>query len=105
VTQVFPPFEIPNWAERLVIVVIVLGFPIALVFAWVFDLTRHGLVRTEDMSSAARVDISPPANATTEKSFAVLPFNDLRAAKIHAFFGEGIAEVIHIDLVTIHGTR
>ena len=105
VTQVFPPFEIPNWAERLVIVVIVLGFPIALVFAWVFDLTRHGLVRTEDMSSAARVDISPPANATTEKSIAVLPFNDLSAAKDHAYFGEGIAEELLGALAKVDGLR
>ena len=105
VTQVFPPFEIPNWAERLVIVVILLGFPIALVFAWVFDLTRHGIVRTEDMSSVARVDISPPANATTEKSIAVLPFNDLSAAKDHAYFGEGIAEELLGALAKVDGLR
>src|SRR5437016_3387388 len=105
VTQVFPPFEIPNWAERLVIVVILLGFPIALVFAWVFDLTRHGIVRTEDTSSAARVDISPPANATTEKSIAVLPFNDLSAAKDHAYFGEGIAEELLGALAKVDGLR
>ena len=105
VTQVFPPFEIPNWAERLVIVVILLGFPIALVFAWVFDLTRHGIVRTEDTSSAARVDISRPANATTEKSIAVLPFNDLSAAKDHAYFGEGIAEELLGALAKVDGLR
>src|SRR5438309_247706 len=105
VTQVFPPFEIPNWAERLVIVVILLGFPIALVFAWVFDLTRHGIVRTEDTSSAARVDISPPASATTEKSIAVLPFNDLSAAKDHAYFGEGIAEELLGALAKVDGLR
>jgi len=51
VTQVFPPFEIPNWAERLVIVAIVLGFPIALVLAWIYDFTRHGIVRTEEAQS------------------------------------------------------
>src|SRR5439155_23684351 len=101
----FPPFEIPNWAERLLIVVILLGFPIALVFAWVFDLTRHGIVRTEDMSSVARVDISPQANATTEKSIAVLPFNDLSAAKDHAYFGEGIAEELLGALAKVDGLR
>src|SRR6266536_1633200 len=62
VTQVFPPFEIPNWAERLVIIAIVVGFPIALVFAWIYDFTRHGIIRTEELSSGsgARVEISPP---------------------------------------------
>src|SRR5207302_8808097 len=38
-TQVFPFFEIPNWAVRLVVLAIVIGFPIALVIAWAFDLT------------------------------------------------------------------
>ena len=49
VTQVFPPFEVPNWAERLVIIAIVLGFPIALVFAWIYDITSHGIVRTQEV--------------------------------------------------------
>src|SRR5207302_7792522 len=38
-TQVFPFFEIPNWAVRLVVLAIVIGFPIALVIAWAFELT------------------------------------------------------------------
>ncbi len=42
-TQVFPFFEIPNWAVRLVVLAIVMGFPVALVIAWVFELTPQGL--------------------------------------------------------------
>jgi len=48
-TQVFPFLEIPNWAIRLVIMLIVIGFPIALVIAWAFELTPEGLKRTEDI--------------------------------------------------------
>jgi TolB-like protein len=48
-TQVFPIFEIPNWAARLIVLVIVIGFPIALVIAWAFELTPEGLKRTEDV--------------------------------------------------------
>src|ERR1700752_4511656 len=48
-TQVFPFFEIPNWAVRLIVLVIVIGFPIALVIAWAFELTPEGLKRTEDV--------------------------------------------------------
>src|SRR5437016_5047920 len=51
-TQVFPFFEIPNWAIRLVVLLIVIGFPIALVFAWAFELTPEGLKRTEDVDLA-----------------------------------------------------
>jgi TolB-like protein/Tfp pilus assembly protein PilF len=51
-TQVFPFFEIPNWAVRLVVLAIVIGFPIALVIAWAFELTPQGLKRTEDVDLA-----------------------------------------------------
>jgi TolB-like protein/Tfp pilus assembly protein PilF len=46
-TQVFPFFDIPNWTVRLVVLLIVIGFPIALVIAWAFELTPQGLKRTE----------------------------------------------------------
>jgi magnesium-transporting ATPase (P-type) len=46
-SQIFPFFEIPNWAIRLVIMLLVLGFPIALIIAWAFELTPEGLKRTE----------------------------------------------------------
>jgi TolB-like protein/Tfp pilus assembly protein PilF len=47
-TQVFPFLEIPNWAVRLVIMFVVIGFPIALVIAWAFEATPEGIKRTED---------------------------------------------------------
>jgi TolB-like protein/Flp pilus assembly protein TadD len=47
-TQVFPIFEIPNWALRLIVLAIIIGFPIALVIAWAFELTPEGIKRTED---------------------------------------------------------
>jgi TolB-like protein/Tfp pilus assembly protein PilF len=46
-TQVFPFFEIPNWAVRFVVLVIMVGFPIALVIAWAFEATPEGIKRTE----------------------------------------------------------
>ncbi|HEX4640252.1 MAG TPA: hypothetical protein VH252_02640, partial [Chthoniobacterales bacterium] len=55
-TQVFPFFEIPTWAVRLVIVSLVLGFPVALFLSWAFDLTPGGIVRTEDLET-----VQPPA--------------------------------------------
>ena len=52
-TQIFPFLEIPNWAIRLVILLIVIGFPIALIVAWAFELTPEGIKRTEDVDLAA----------------------------------------------------
>jgi TolB-like protein/Flp pilus assembly protein TadD len=51
-TQVFPFFEIPNWAVRLVVLAIVIGFPVALILAWAFELTPEGIKRTEAADAA-----------------------------------------------------
>src|SRR5258705_12003364 len=53
-TQVFPFFEIPNLAVRLIVLAIVIGFPIALVMAWAFELTPEGLKRAEDVDLATQ---------------------------------------------------
>jgi TolB-like protein/Flp pilus assembly protein TadD len=47
IAQVFPVFDVPNWLIRLIVLLIVVGFPIALVLAWAFELTPEGLKRTE----------------------------------------------------------
>src|SRR5512132_3559380 len=46
-SQIFPFFDIPNWAVRLVVLILILGFPVALILAWAFELTPEGLKRTE----------------------------------------------------------
>src|SRR6266566_7016368 len=46
-TQVFPFFEIPNWGVRLIVLFIVIGFPVALILAWAFELTPEGIKRAE----------------------------------------------------------
>ncbi len=51
-TQVFPFLEIPNWAIRLVILITALGFPVALIIAWAFELTPEGVKRTEVADAA-----------------------------------------------------
>src|SRR5207248_1619631 len=51
-TQVFPFLEIPNWAIRLIIALVAIGFPIALVIAWAFEATPEGIKRTKDVDLA-----------------------------------------------------
>jgi TolB-like protein len=46
-TQVFPFFEVPNWGVRLVVLLIAIGFPIALILAWAFELTPEGIKRSD----------------------------------------------------------
>jgi TolB-like protein/Tfp pilus assembly protein PilF len=57
IAQVFPVFDIPNWIIRLIVLLIILGLPIALVLAWTFEITAQGIKRTETadaMPGAAR---------------------------------------------------
>src|SRR5882762_715740 len=51
-SQIFPFFEIPNWVVRLVVVLLVIGFPIALIIAWAFEVTSEGIKRTEVADAA-----------------------------------------------------
>jgi uncharacterized membrane protein YedE/YeeE len=83
-TQVFPFFEVPMWAVRLVVILLALGFPVALLLAWAFDLTPQGIKRTDeldepppDRAAAAPKSIRATHTASPpEKSIAVLPFEN-----------------------------
>ena len=129
-TQILPFFEVPNWMVRAIIVLLLFGFPIALVFAWAFELTPEGLKRTEDVP----VEISTvrktgrkldafiivvllgvigfllfqrfhPSNASStpmQKSIAVLPFENFSDDKQNAFFADGIQDDILTSLAKIH---
>ncbi len=96
-TQVFPFFEVPTWAVRLVILLLILGFPVALVLAWAFDLTPEGVTRT-DAPPASEAKFSPPAQPPLavipipEKSIAILPFENLSDDRENAYFADGIQD-------------
>src|SRR5919204_1514895 len=110
-TQVFPFFNVPNSAVRFVIVALILGFPIAMVLAWIYELTPEGLVRTEDVDVATqrrfgrKIDFviigilllliavlvyqrlpfrTESGEAIPEKSVAVLPFENRSEDKANA---------------------
>ena len=102
IAQVLPVFDIPNWVVRLIVVLIVLGFPVALTLSWFFDVTRYGIVRTPDRASEDRVEVVEPF-VSSEKSIAILPFNDLSPGKDHAYFAEGIAEELLTALAKVDG--
>src|SRR6476469_1559137 len=50
-TQVFPFFEIPNWAVRLVVIILSIGFPIALILSWAFEITPEGIKRESEVEA------------------------------------------------------
>jgi TolB-like protein/Flp pilus assembly protein TadD len=60
IAQVFPVFDVPTWIIRLIVLLIIIGLPIVLVLAWMFELTPEGLKRTEDVDLAR---LGPPSHA------------------------------------------
>lgn len=105
-TQVFPFLDIPNWAIRMVIILLGLGFPIALVLAWAFDITPEGVKRTEDVD--AEKSPSPIAKAVaaapvliSQKSIAVLPFENLSDDPENEYFADGIQDDVLANLAKI----
>ena len=99
-TQVFPFFEIPAWTVRLVIVVLVFGFPVALFLSWAFDLTLGGIVRTDDIPQTSAP--APTAKSPLpEKSIAVLPFENLSDDQQNAYFADGIQDDIVSSLAKV----
>ena len=53
-SQIFPFFEIPNWVVRLVVLLLIIGFPVALIIAWAFEVTPEGVKRTEAADAAGQ---------------------------------------------------
>lgn len=102
-TQVFPFLEVPNWAIRLVILVLVLAFPLALVLAWAFDITPGGVVRTENLATeeTTKLAASPERSPIPQKSIAVLPFENLSENQENEYFADGIQDDILANLARI----
>jgi TolB-like protein/Tfp pilus assembly protein PilF len=120
----FPAWELPNWALRLVIVLLLAGFPIALILAWAFDVTPQGIRATPDMavpgthrrrnvimlvatgvivSAIAGFFLLPRISSAhkIDKSIAVLPFENLSDDKENAYFADGIQDDVLTNLSKI----
>src|SRR4029434_767093 len=131
-TQVFPFFEMPNSAVRFVVIALAVGFPIAMLLSWVYELTPEGVVRTEDLDpvearsfqrkSGRLLDFiiigalllvigmlivgrlpfyRQTGESISQKSIAVLPFENLSGDPDNAYFADGIQEEILTRLAGI----
>jgi TolB-like protein/Flp pilus assembly protein TadD len=95
-TQTFPFLAVPNWAIRLVIILIALGFPVALILAWAFDLTPQGIKRTDEIAPEVKTSTKIP-----EKSIAVLPFENLSDDQENAYLADGVQDDILSNLAKV----
>jgi TolB-like protein/Tfp pilus assembly protein PilF len=123
----FPAWELPSWALRLVILLVLVGFPIALILAWAFDITAQGIRATPDtaaprtrrrrniimliatgvvISAATGFFLLPRVAAhKVDKSIAVLPFENLSDEKENAYFADGIQDDVLTNLSKIGDLR
>jgi TolB-like protein/Flp pilus assembly protein TadD len=119
-SAVFPAWDLPNWAFRLVVVFLLIGFPISLILAWAYDITPQGIRATPApgihrrrnliMLIAIGVIVSAVAGfflfprvswRNVEKSIAVLPFQSLSDEKENEYFADGIQDDILTNLAKI----
>src|SRR6476646_5067405 len=118
-SAVFPAWELPNWTLRLVVVLLLIGFPIALILSWAYDVTAQGIRATPTVShrrrnlillvttgvivsAAAGFFLLPRAFARKiDKSIAVLPFQNLSDEKENAYFADGMQDDILTNLSKI----
>ena len=143
-STVLPTFHAPEWVVQTLIVIVALGFPIALVIAWAFEMTPEGLKRTEDVGPDEKIPQwsrrkfaalivtvaliaagllvfqlvgtdrwavrsgddngghrSAMSLPVTEKSIAVLPFENLSDDRSNAYFADGIQDAILTKLASI----
>jgi adenylate cyclase len=103
---VLPELMLPDWSVRLLIVLAAAGFPLAVVLAWVFDITPQGVLRTPPAvaeTPEARAPAMRPA--PPERSLAVLPFRNIGGERDNEYFVDGLAEDILILLARVDGLR
>jgi TolB-like protein/Tfp pilus assembly protein PilF len=135
-TQVFPFFEIPNSAVRFVVIALAVGFPIAMLLAWLYELTPEGIVRTEDLDPVQARSVQRASGrildfiiigvlllviammivgrrpfyrqtgeSISQKSIAILPFENLSEEKANAYFAEGVQNEIRTRLATVRDLK
>ncbi len=119
-SAVFPAWDLPNWAFRLVVVFLLIGFPISLILAWAYDITPQGIRATPAprthprrnlilliaigviVSAVAGFFLFPRVSwRNIEKSIAVLPFQSLSDEKENAYFADGMQDDILTNLSKI----
>jgi TolB-like protein/Tfp pilus assembly protein PilF len=128
IAQVLPVFDVPNWVTRLLVLVIVVGFPIALIFAWAYEITPEGVKRDEDVARHKPHVVHGPwvyvvliaaafsaglfflgrytapnrvASTDDTRSIAVLPFATLSDDRDDAYFAEGVQDQILSNLAKV----
>jgi TolB-like protein len=135
IAQVFPVFDVPTWAIRMIVLLIILGFPVAVIFAWLFEITPEGIKRTEVADAVnersrgkawiyvvvigailsiglfflgrytAGTKTAAFSNEISNKSIAVLPLLNESGDPKDEYFSDGLSEELIAALAQINGLK
>jgi len=92
---VAPSLGLPDWTLNFIIILLCIGFPFAIIFSWIYDITLKGIRKTESIELADKKgkDVSASDKESRfENSIAVLPFEDMSPQKDQEYFCDGITE-------------
>lgn len=129
-TQVFPFFDIPNWAVRFVVIALLTGFPFAMLFSWFYEWTPEGIKRESEVERSQSIThltgrkldrwiiavlsvavvlllantlvLRKATTGTTDKSIAVLPFVNTGGEAGNEYFSDGLSEELIATLGRVH---
>jgi TolB-like protein len=95
VNNVYEPLKLPDWTPTMVIVILAIGFPFAIIFSWIFDISGKGIRKTEPYNATREnSDLPPEFTRPSENSIAILPFENMSADVENEYFCDGITEEI-----------
>ena len=89
VNNVYESLQLPEWTPTLILLILIIGFPIAVIFSWIYDISSRGIIRTED----AEQELTG-SHTAAENSIVVLPFQNLSSDNEQEFFCDGVTEEI-----------